>query len=227
MTSSNTFPQKWTKIDDLLRNDHWYLTADDHCFFLGEYTARKGYSYSTTNNVILNFKKSVDRKGRSEWRYKEAAIRDVASAFRSALGNDIDNFTFVPTPPSKARHHELYDDRLSQMLRQMRPRPMVDIRDMVVQESSGEPSHLTESRPKPDDIADLYTIDTTLVAPTRKWIAVVDDVLTTGAHFKAMQAVLNQHFPDIIIIGLFVARRVPNADDILLVTGLERGIDRE
>ena len=214
MTSSNTFPQKWTKIDDLLRNDHSYLTADDHCFFLGEYTARRGYSYSTTNNVILNFKKSVDRKGRPEWRYKEAAIRDVAAAFSSALGNDIDNFTYVPTPPSKARDDDLYDDRLVQMLRQMRPGQPVDVRDMVVQISSGESSHLSEFRPKPDDIADTYTIDTSLVHSPRKWIAVVDDVLTTGAHFKAMQAILNQHFPDTTIIGLFVARRVPNADDI-------------
>ena len=60
MTSASTFPQRLTKIDDLARPDHFYLTADDECYFLGEYTARKGFAFSPTNQLILNFKKSMD-----------------------------------------------------------------------------------------------------------------------------------------------------------------------
>jgi len=37
MTSGSTFPQRLTKIDDLTRPNHYYLTAGDHCYFLGEY----------------------------------------------------------------------------------------------------------------------------------------------------------------------------------------------
>ena len=58
MTSSSTFPQRLTKIDDLIRPDHSYLTDSDSCYFLGEYTARKGYAFSPGNNLVLNFKKS-------------------------------------------------------------------------------------------------------------------------------------------------------------------------
>ena len=73
MTSSATFPNRLTKIDDLTRPDHAHLTADDACYFIGEYTARQGYSYSPTNNLILNFKKSVDRRHRREWHFAAAA----------------------------------------------------------------------------------------------------------------------------------------------------------
>jgi hypothetical protein len=35
----------------------------------------------------------------------------------------------------------------------------------------------------------------------------LDDVLTTGAHFRAAKRVLHARFPQAQIIGLFVARR--------------------
>ena len=40
-------------------------------------------------------------------------------------------------------------------------------------------------------------------------VAVVDDLLTTGAHFRAVATVLSARFPDIDVVGLFIARRVP------------------
>jgi hypothetical protein len=63
MTSASTFPQRLTKIDDLTRPDHFYLTPEDACYFLGEYTARKGYAFSPTNQLVLNFASSRDRVG--------------------------------------------------------------------------------------------------------------------------------------------------------------------
>jgi hypothetical protein len=63
-TSRGTLPQRLTKIDDLTRPDHSYLTANDDCYFIGEYTARRGFAFSSTNNLILNFKKPMDRRNR-------------------------------------------------------------------------------------------------------------------------------------------------------------------
>jgi len=63
MTSGDTFPQRLTKIDDLTRPDHFYLTPGDDCYFLCEYTARKGFAFSTTNHLVLNFKKSMKKRG--------------------------------------------------------------------------------------------------------------------------------------------------------------------
>ena len=40
------------------------------------------------------------------------------------------------------------------------------------------------------------------------FIFIVDDVLTTGAHFVAAQSLLKRQFPETPIKGVFVARRV-------------------
>jgi hypothetical protein len=109
MTSASTFPLRLTKIDDLTRPDHFYLTAADDCYFLGEYTARKGFAFSATNRLILNFKKTMDRQGKPEWPWKERALREAAAAFRTALNNDYLNVaTLVPVPPSKAKTDPLH-----------------------------------------------------------------------------------------------------------------------
>jgi hypothetical protein len=75
MTSANTFPQRLTKIDDLARPDHWYLTPEDDCYFFGEYTARKGFAFSATNQLTLNFKKGLDKSVTPQWKYKGRARR--------------------------------------------------------------------------------------------------------------------------------------------------------
>ena len=36
-------------------------------------------------------------------------------------------------------------------------------------------------------------------------IIIFDDVLTKGSHFKAMQKILNLQYPQIPIVGLFIA----------------------
>ena len=87
MTSASTFPRRLTKIDDLTRADHSYLTTADACYFLGEYTARKGYAFSPTNRLIFNLKKGMERRDRPEWRYKAVAIQTVADALRAALND--------------------------------------------------------------------------------------------------------------------------------------------
>ena len=215
MTSANTFPQRLTKIDDLARPDHFYLTAADDCYFLGEYTARKGYAFSATNQLVLNFKKALDKKNTAQWRYKEQAISDAAAAFRSALNDDWLNIaTLVPIPPSKAKDNPFYDDRLVQMLRSIRTQPCLDVRELIIQHVSTAAVHDQENRPSPDQIQANYGIDDALKNPTPGVIGLFDDVLTTGAHYRAASAALKQNFPGVRVIGFFIARRVPEAVDI-------------
>jgi hypothetical protein len=75
MTSANSsFPRRLTKIDELTRPDHSFLDGEDSCYFLGEYSARQGFAHSATNNLIMNLKKPMDRRGTSQWQWKERAI---------------------------------------------------------------------------------------------------------------------------------------------------------
>ncbi len=214
MISASTFPQRLTRIDELTRPDHSYLAASDECFFLGEYTARKGFAFSPTNNLILNFKKKMDRRGRPEWAYKTQAIQRAAAAFRAALKEEArSTLTFVPVPPSKAPDDPLYDDRLTQMLKSIWPGLATDVREIVRQPVSTDAVHDQDQRPPPAEIEARYVIDRSLLNPAPQLIAVTDDVLTTGAHYVAARTMLRSAFPGTKIVGLFIARRVPEAVD--------------
>lgn len=164
----------------------------------------------------------MDRQERPEWRYKAQAIKEAARAFREALKPDaLDRWTFAPIPPSKARRDPLYDDRLLQMLRAIRPERPLDTRELIVQTSSIDAAHAGSERPTPDELKALYRIDEALADPDPDVIAVVDDVLTTGAHFKAAESVLSDRFPNARVVGLFLARRAVDASEATETTDPE------
>jgi hypothetical protein len=201
-------PIRLTKIDELTLSDHYRLNGTDECYFVGEYTARAGFNYSATNDLISNLKKSMDRKGRPEWRYKVWAISRAVDQLREVLPPEIlTGATFVPVPPSYAKTDPLYDGRIVQILHRLGDE--VDVRELVIQTDSYDASHGMEVRLGPDELYALYRIAEELVNPEPTSLVVVDDVLTTGAHFTAMKRILNERFPDVPLIGVFVARRVP------------------
>ncbi|MGB7283322.1 MAG: hypothetical protein WBE13_13750 [Candidatus Acidiferrum sp.] len=200
-----------TRIDELHLPDHYYLDREDECYFIGEYTAGRGYTHSNTNQFIYNLKKSVERRGTLEYRYKEEAIRRGAFELRRSLNPEfVQRGTFVPVPPSCTADDPLFDDRITQMIRLIDSH--VDAREIVRQIVSTPGAHAVQDRPGPGQLYNNYEIDESLEEPTPSGIAVVDDVLTTGAHFKAMKRVLDEIFPGVQVVGLFLARRVPNTE---------------
>jgi len=217
-TSSKTsFPTRFTRIDELTRPDHYHLGPDDECYFLGEYTARAGWSHSATNQLIFNLKKPLSRRGHSDWRYKGIAIAQAGEALRAGFQPDVLSEyrpTLIPIPPSKSRADPLYDDRMLQVLSEMCNGMQCDIRELVLQQSSTVAAHETDSRPGPADLVANYVIDAALASPEPELIFVFDDVLTTGAHFLAVKQVLVGRFPGTQVIGFFVARRVPQTVDV-------------
>jgi hypothetical protein len=216
-TSDNTlFPQRLTKIDELTRGDHTYLEVTDECLFFGDYTARKGFSHSATNNMILNFKKPMKFKATASWQYKAKAIGAVARAFSENLGTALGSITIIPIPPSKVRADPEYDDRLMTMLRAVQAPQGIkpDIRELVVQAKTMPASHESENRLPPAEWERAYQIDERLAAPTPRWIGIIDDLLVTGCRFRAMSNVLKARFPEARVTGLFIARRVPEAIDL-------------
>ena len=214
MTSGALFPKRFSKVDALVLPEHPYLSEDDLCYYIGEYTAKGGFRYSDTNSLIFNFKKRLNLRATLQWRYKGEAISRIASTFREAIGDaSLKALTFVPVPPSEAKDDPMHDDRMTQMLRAVNPSLNLDIREIVVQTVTTPKSHQSENRLRPDELIELYRLDESLSEPEPTNIAIVDDVLTAGSHFTAMKAVLAQRFPSTHIIGLFIARRVPDTDD--------------
>lgn len=209
---------KFSKIDSLSFGDHRSLSGDDICYHLGEYTARRGFSFSATNQLIENLKKKPHESNAGELWHKQRAIETVAQAFRAVLNSDANReklraVTLVPIPPSCVRGEPGYDDRMTKVLREMGYGLGLDVRELVRQHRTVPPAHECEVRPTVEEIIQNYYIDENLTDPQPRGVWIFDDVLTAGSHYKAVQAVIRQRFPGAITAGFFVARRVPEDVD--------------
>jgi predicted amidophosphoribosyltransferase len=201
------------QLDELLRPQHFFIEADDNCFFLREYTARAGYGHGETNNIISNLKKKLDRKGKPEWRYKEIAIQQAGQELRAAIGDELlRKFTVVPMPPSLSKSNPMYDDRMLRIVGVMTEGLGCDVRELVLQSQDMQPSHETGVRARPENLYGVYYVDEAVAAPTPVNVLVVDDVLTAGAHFAGMKRRLLERFPSVAIFGVFYARRAVQDD---------------
>ena len=184
-----------------------------------EYTPRQEPPYSETNNLIWNLKKPVDRKGRREYYYKEKAIQTSGDLLRGVLNVEwIPSAMLVPIPSSKTKQNPLYDDRIVQVLNRMtRNLNGCDVRELVIQTEDLDSFH-DGCRLRPHQLRDYYELDENLCEgdPPRE-VTLFDDLLTTGSHFKAMQGVISERWPNVPISGIFIARRyLPQVENIEL-----------
>lgn len=211
-----------TKIDEILLRDHHYLARDDLCGFLGEYNPRGNLPFSKyiqkgLNSLILNFKKPVDKLGESSGKYKTRAINEISEMLLSA-GESFNAWlrqaTLVPIPPSKSRDDPLYDNRMLQVLQTLNVDGSLDVRELVLQRQSTPASHRSEVRPSLDEISRNYFVNEQEAHELGDSIGLFDDVITTGAHFKAAKSLLTEKFGGVTIYGIFVARRVPRSLDV-------------
>jgi hypothetical protein len=203
-------------LDQQARSDHSYIEANDQIYFAHEYTSGAGFA-GAGNDLILNLKKRMDRRGRPEWRHKERAIQTVSQLLAANLNKDwLRLGTLVPVPPSKMRSDPTYDDRMLRALHGIAQWHMIDVRELVRQKESTRASHESAgNRMRPADLLAVYEIDEAVAnARPVSALLVVDDLLTTGAHYRAMHTILTERFPGAPIAGVFIARRriIPAAD---------------
>lgn len=201
-------PNRLTQIDASVIDDHAKLTEHDQCYFWREYTSGKGWSFSTTNQLITNLKKKPSQASGYELSYKRGAIAECARFYRGAISEGwLSTATLVPVPGSKIRGHTDFDDRQIKICRSIRPG--LDVRELVVQTESTVAAHEAGGvRPTVAELLAIYEINEDVAKPAPTRIAVFDDVLTAGVHFRAMTTILEQRFPGVPIVGFFVARRI-------------------
>ncbi|CAE6863602.1 hypothetical protein R75461_08122 [Paraburkholderia nemoris] len=229
-------PPRLTVVGPLERPDHHHLPEQAKCYFWGEYTPHehtegKLWNFSATNQLIGNLKKRMDRAGFADWRYKQEAVERVGRAFSKLWKwpNVIEKhrIMLVPIPPSKARGNPMYDPRMNEILLAIGRNlgVQLDIRDCLSFSGRYGASHETDDRPTPDQLHEDLTFDAVVGRPAEQpgLIFIFDDMLTSGAHYLAATRRLSEHFPNVQMIGNFVARRIlPNpfanlADDFDIV----------
>ncbi|MBS1994788.1 MAG: hypothetical protein JSS86_00700 [Cyanobacteria bacterium SZAS LIN-2] len=175
-----------------------------------EYTAGKDYSFSPTNNLIKNLKITPSEILQSPRRahYKDEATDHAAKTLRQLISRGFveQRATFVPVPGSKARGDPDFDDRMGRVLTTAFGDFDADIREMLAQTESTAADHTTDDRLTYDDLLRITKLTAAAKTPPRPIIAIVDDVLNSGKHFRVAQQLLRDRFPETEIRGIFLAR---------------------
>lgn len=208
---------KLQQIDEKILHEHSCLESSDRCYILGEYASGQGFQYSDMNQVINNLKKPIDRKHLKEWRFKERAILDIAYWLVSLkYWEKLKKYTWIPMPPSKVKSDAAYDDRLVRILERAKQLEAgLDIREILIRKSNRDPAHNPGSkRPNVHEHIANLEVDESLLLPSPQAIVIFDDIITSGASFKSAQTVLKKHYPDIPIVGIFVARNIKVIPDL-------------
>ena len=200
------------KVDELSLRDHYHLTDNDECWYFGEYTAYKDWSFSETNQLIKNLKKKMSVQGTNQWPYKLRAIEHVGDLLASVIDTSrLQRSLFVPIPPSKIVGDPDYDPRMRQTLDNAAAKLncRLPIAECITQVSNTEPDHESvDSRLYPEDRADTYQVHQETIPSGTEAILLIDDVLTTGSHYKGAEIAIKRLYPQMRVQGLFVARRV-------------------
>lgn len=180
------------------------LDESDDCYYARDYISEGGYQASEANDLITNFKKSPEKKGRPEWKYKEKAIKRFATEI--AYIPNIEEFYVTCIPSSKAKGDPNYDSRLEDTVRYLKQiKPGVEIGFPFSIKKSMTAAHYGGSR----DVDQIYSnLLWSHIKSKKSNIVLIDDVLTTGAHFKACKKLILEKIPKANVIGLFWARTV-------------------
>lgn len=83
--------------------------------------------------------------------------------------------------------------------------PVRDRRDLVLQDGKTLSSHCGW-RLTPQERKGRLVLNELAVDPEPNNVIVVDDVLTTGSHFRAAKAIIRSRWRNLRVIGLFLAR---------------------
>ena len=203
-----------SKIDPQTRVDHSQLDVSDegNIYYWREYTARRDYSFSATNNLIKNFKitPAQKRASPSRSRHKERALNVLALEVAKIIIPTVLQHpgTIVPIPPSKMPGDPDHDDRIMRLLKKASGNSAADIRPVVVHTQNTAADHEGAHRLTFGERLAITGLDRSLLLPAPKWAVIFDDILTNGTHYKVAKTLLAAAWPNVTITGVFIARRV-------------------
>lgn len=192
---------QWKRVDAL--HDLPHLAEEHIVFFAREYKIRGGYSAGETNQLILNFKKVGNKRGSTEWHYRELAVERFANELYALLNEVPCSIMAVPT--SKAPTDPQYTNRFEDLFACLSSRlPQANFECPLALPATVLSAHAGGQR-LPAELAKQYDW-LGLKNANAELMVVVDDVLTTGGHFRAVHDCLRANGFRGAIVGACWAR---------------------
>ena len=227
---------KWYRLerDDAVPNIKSFrrhLKAEDCCFYAREYQAGKNWKAGETNQLISNFKKlrslkTIEYHGQTvqvispEWPYREKAVQQFQKEwfyfFENYIQHTSDRETTITAIPSSKHKTDLeYDNRFEDLFKKITETFSKRYHDVIlnvewpVEIKNTMPAfHIsTENRLPPGKIKANYQWKG-FKQQSPKTLFIFDDVITTGAHFRAISDFLMENGYTGKIIGIFWAKAI-------------------
>lgn len=156
------------------------------------------------NQFVSNFKKDIKYRGQPPWYYKEQAILAAAHALKEIQNRC--SFLWVPMPTSKVVGSSEYDDRLVDTLSKVGD---IAMQQLITTTVNREAVHTSSSPRSLDSVSGGWQVHP-MEKPFDR-IILFDDVISSGAHFKAAKTLIEGHFGNVKVYGIFLARAVQPA----------------
>jgi predicted amidophosphoribosyltransferase len=201
---------RWRKIDESDWLAHCLDAANSNLFYGRIYTKGQGYKYSKTNQLILNLK--ISPRDSHRLTHKRKAIEQFAEEvidLCEQLSQPNRLYYLIPIPPSKSKTHPEYDDRIEQVARLIEAKfQNVTCLPLLFSQYDSQSSHTSNAHRNPQEIYQSIAVDSNLCSIYQAGgrFIVIDDVLTSGAHFSAARQHLIETYPEANISGLFWAK---------------------
>jgi len=187
--------------------------AEDICYYIWKYNPNSEVNESV-HSFVKNFKRNPQElQGNTFFpKYKSQSINKAAHELSLICNRLEDNNKFkdsiwLPIPPSKSKADPLYDDRLVKVLESINSSFRLKFHDIFSTINSTESSHKSNERDvqlKIDNITcNSHGIE--LLKNNANFI-VFDDIITSGASFKALKTIIQSNNPDANVIGLFLCK---------------------
>lgn len=208
MLSDNNNIYEWRWFDKLSHDCGSLLTSDDKCLF---YMDRNhgGYDRSEANQKISNLKMPVNVENKNRLYYKNRAICMFAGDLMNLMNkfSDYEDILLVPIPPSACKQDPEYDDRLVRVCSITNEVLGTPFAEAISQKISTKPFHKTDQERSISRIQNNLSLNVDLI-DGYKIIFLIDDTLTTGAHFKACKNLIMEAIPEMQVVGVFWARQL-------------------
>lgn len=205
----------WKKLSNVFNGRPYYLEEDDldKCYIAREYISHGKYDISDTNNLVKNFKMGCNVAD-NRVKYRNNAINqfanDLLELFRS---DDFKKQTIILIPSSKIKSDPEYDDRMDKVCEILKENEDIQIQiiEPIRRKQSRQARHTSDIRRNIDtEYQELEWISNDTLSRGAT-VIILDDIITSGASFKACQKIIIEHWSDVNIIGVFWAVTVHNS----------------